>query len=82
VDAIEVAWAELRGLEESLGVLQHRSQVLRSSILATAFSGGLVAQDPIDEPASSLLQRMADGGATPKAGNSSSRRQRGSEANA
>ncbi len=36
-----------------------KSQTLRSSILAAAFSGTLVPQDPSDEPASVLLERIA-----------------------
>jgi type I restriction enzyme S subunit len=36
-----------------------RAAHLRSSILAAAFSGRLVSQDPDDEPASILLQRIA-----------------------
>lgn len=35
-----------------------RTNRLRSSILATAFSGGLVPQDPSDEPAAVLLERI------------------------
>jgi type I restriction enzyme S subunit len=35
------------------------AQVLRSSVLATAFAGGLVRQDSTDEPASALLHRIA-----------------------
>jgi type I restriction enzyme S subunit len=36
-----------------------RSSSLRASVLATAFSGKLVAQDPSDEPASVLFKRIA-----------------------
>jgi type I restriction enzyme S subunit len=38
----------------------HRSAALRQSILAAAFSGRLVPQDPADEPASVLLQRICE----------------------
>ena len=38
-----------------------RSSTLRSGVLATAFSGSLVPQDPTDEPASNLLERIATG---------------------
>lgn len=46
-------------LESVLDSAQVKGATLRSSILATAFSGKLVPQDPTDEPASNLLQRIA-----------------------
>lgn len=36
-----------------------RLATLRRSVLAAAFSGQLVLQDPADEPASVLLERIA-----------------------
>ena len=36
-----------------------RSDALRQSILKTAFLGLLVSQDPNDEPASTLVERIA-----------------------
>ncbi|MGB0722303.1 MAG: restriction endonuclease subunit S [Gammaproteobacteria bacterium] len=43
-------------------VVDRKKQVgtLRQSILKSAFSGQLVPQDPTDEPASTLLKRIAD----------------------
>lgn len=51
-----------------------RSTALRRSILEQAFSGKLVAQDPSDEPASALLERIAAQRA--KAGQDTGRRPR------
>ena len=42
-----------------IGGLQ-KAVALRSSILASAFSGQLVAQDPADEPALALVERIAE----------------------
>lgn len=51
--------AELRGrLADALRVTRSRSTALRRSILAAAFAGRLVPQDPSDEPASALLERI------------------------
>ena len=47
------------GLEAEVSLAQERSRILRRSILADAFSGRLIPQDPTDEPASALLERIA-----------------------
>jgi len=60
VTSIETAWASLQWLEQSLTDCQQRGHGLRSSILAAAFSGRLVPQDPKDEPAPVFLERIAD----------------------
>lgn len=46
-------------LESVLDAEQARATAIRSSVLAAAFSGKLVPQDPADEPASLLLERIA-----------------------
>ena len=57
----------------------HASQSkLRQSILKAAFEGRLVPQDPADEPASALLARLRQRGASPRA--SRRRRLRATEA--
>ena len=53
---------QMSAVEESRRTLTttlHRVAALRRSVLATAFSGRLVLQDPDDEPASVLLERIA-----------------------
>jgi type I restriction enzyme S subunit len=66
---LEVQTAVVAGVEQSLTLLDdldaqlaisgRRAASLRSSLLASAFSGKLVAQDPKDEPASVLLDHIA-----------------------
>lgn len=46
-------------LEQSMRRALNRLQAVRRSVLATAFLGRLVPQDPTDEPASGLLERIA-----------------------
>ncbi len=45
-------------IEKAVATELKRSEQLRQSILRQAFSGGLVPQDPNDEPASALLERI------------------------
>jgi restriction endonuclease S subunit len=46
-------------LAKQVGTALDRSASLRRSILARAFAGDLVQQEPADEPASALLERIA-----------------------
>lgn len=49
----------IASLEAALDAAARKSDRLRSSILATAFSGKLTPQNPNDEPSSVLLERIA-----------------------
>lgn len=48
------------GMEDSLNAEVRRAMSLRQSILHRAFKGQLVPQDPSDEPASELLNRIQE----------------------
>ena len=55
-------------LRSEIHTARRRATALRGSILSAAFSGKLVRQDPDDEPASVLLERIrSDRAATPPA---------------
>ena len=59
VDAIEEHFSRIDTAKVSLERCLQRCGVLRRAILSAAFSGRLVKQDPNDEPASVLLERIA-----------------------
>ncbi len=59
VRRVETLFAFADRLEASLQVAQSTTDRLTPSLLAKAFRGELVPQDPNDEPASELLKRLA-----------------------
>jgi type I restriction enzyme, S subunit len=66
VARVRVGLSAADALSSALNRASLRAETLRRSILARAFRGELVAQDPSDEPASALLDRIAtERGAAP-----------------
>ncbi|WP_433343448.1 restriction endonuclease subunit S [Micromonospora sp. CA-111912] len=58
VQAAEQYLSLLDGMESAVGVAREKALQLWTSLLAEAFAGRLVPQDPNDEPASELLARI------------------------
>ena len=59
VDKIAAVLAERERMRQTLSAVKMRVEALRRSILSEAFAGQLVPQDPKDEPATILLERIA-----------------------
>lgn len=60
VSVVEDIKDKVRILEEQTQTAENELESLNQSILAKAFRGELVAQDPNDEPASALLKRIRE----------------------
>jgi type I restriction enzyme S subunit len=58
VEAVEDQLSVIDHLEAEIDAKLASAQALRHSILRHAFTGQLVPQDPTDEPASALLERI------------------------
>lgn len=58
-DEVERLLSNANAAESTTYESMRRSDALRQSVLKAAFEGELVVQDPTDEPASILLQRIA-----------------------
>jgi type I restriction enzyme, S subunit len=67
VKKVEALFAYADQLEEAYERAKENIDQLPQSILAKAFKGELVPQDPNDEPASVLLERIQEERAKPKA---------------
>jgi type I restriction enzyme S subunit len=73
---VEAIFSQIDALEAWCATELARSATLRQSILKAAFSGRLVPQDPHDEPASALLERIRAERAAQRNGTPPTRRKR------
>lgn len=71
VEEIELSFSLADEVEKVLSESMMQSDRLRQSILKKAFAGELVPQDPEDEPAAALLERIKAAKAGKAAGNRS-----------
>lgn len=58
VERVAALWDRATSIEKVIEIARRRADKLDQSILARAFRGELVPQDPNDEPASALLDRI------------------------
>ncbi|MFQ5827968.1 MAG: restriction endonuclease subunit S [Candidatus Methylomirabilia bacterium] len=65
---IDEVFVQADAIEAAVEAARRRAENLEQSILARAFRGGLVPQDPNDEPASTLLDRIRSGRARSETG--------------
>jgi type I restriction enzyme S subunit len=58
LEAVDRAFSVLDVHEHQMESVHGRAANLRSAVLSSAFAGNLLPQDPVDEPASALLERV------------------------
>ena len=66
VAVLDIQLAQIEQEEETITRLLSQSAAQRQNLLKAAFSGQLVRQNPADEPASALLERIRNQAAAPR----------------